>query len=835
MGGNSRRGTRRRGGGSAKRENEMQEDGVSLWSNRRGVGNRVRNNGNRSRGRGGGSGQSLFVEGGALAEWQPSCTPGRGRRSMLRSVDIDKPNVSTPGRGRRHGLRDTPNKVDVRRKLNKAVAYTYPVEDATSVPSPFDLGDDINANTKCISSDRSQEIIHSTAEVQVTTSNCPVTVLPPSETHVAVFLDKNPSKGPVLESAIYNKSTDIELSGESRLGLGYYVGKTVINAPTDDLTGPDIEHEGGPSYRAQEMPNEMKKQTSQQKFQKQSKRRKEKNADKHKDKGFLVIGGMHIYTDDVSISNEEDSGMLEQDTEDSAERHGHSNNEIVSRLKATSAEISSTSLSELSDSSQEDEIMYSSDIDEETAKDYFDGIGGSFSELQDSLWLLDRGPEEMLDSDEEDTMDSESSGEESCEDLDDGQAKSGIVPPKSSSQKGWSRKPIRNEDSDINLEQLREAIPFSEEAGSSSTADAQEHSKRGFQKGHVDGTQSANNHNDNAEQGFVNLLLSKDFRTPSNKKKVKSAQLLQNWSGNTQMAKYKGIPGGKKKHRNEEIATKRRERALRRGVDLEAINLSFKKMVLDSMDMLAFQPMHTRDCTQVQRLAGIYRLKTGLQGSGKKRIVTVSRTQHTSMPSAIDKLRLFKLLGVDDEMDEVGCRSSFNGQKQSGEKGRIDRKARRAARMAYIIKNQNESFYCDFRRRPSKIIHSNTESGSGIKKVGTSRSSGRKHVSAYASQPMSFVSSGIMESDSVVAETAVSCISGTEVSYSPSPNGNVSRQKGLGSSSKLGGFEAHTKGFGSRLMAKMGFVEGAGLGKDGQGIVQPLEAVKRPKSLGLGL
>jgi len=258
-------------------------------------------------------------------------------------------------------------------------------------------------------------------------------------------------------------------------------------------------------------------------------------------------------------------------------------------------------------------------------------------------------------------------------------------------------------------------------------------------------------------------------------------------------------------------------------------------MVLDSMDMLAFQPMHTRDCTQVQRLAGIYRLKTGLQGSGKKRIVTVTRTQHTCMPSANDKLRLFKLLGVDDEMDEVGFGSSFNRQKQSGEKGRIDRKARRAARMAYMIKNQNESFYSDFRKRPSKIIHSNTEYGSSIKKVGASRSSGKKHVTAYASQPMSFVSSGIMESDSVIAETAVSCISGAEVSYSPSPNGNFSKQKGLGSSSKLGSFEAHTKGFGSRLMAKMGFVEGAGLGKDGQGIVQPLEAVKRPKSLGLGL
>lgn len=835
MGGNSGRGRRRRGGGSVKREDEMQEVGDSFWGKRRGVGNRARNNGNRLRGRGGGFGQSL--EGGALAEWQPPCTPGRGRRSMLRPVDIDKPIVSTPGRGRRHGLRGSANKMDVRRKMNNAIGYTYSDGDATAVPSPFYSGYDVNSNTKCISNDWSQEI-HSTAEVQVTSSNCPVTVLPPSETHVAVFLDRNPSKGPALESAIYNKSTYIELSGESRPGLGYHVEKTVINAATNNLNEPDIEHEGGPSYRAQEIPNKMNKQTSQQKYQKQAKRKKEKNADKHKDKGYLVIGGVRIYTDDVS--NEEDNGMLELDTEDSAERHGQCDDEIVSRLKLASAEISSTSLSELSDSSQEDEIVYSSDIDEETAKDYFDGIGGSFSDLQDSMWLLDRGaPEhvssgEMLDSDEEDTMDSESSGEESFDDLDDGQVTSGIITSKSSSQKGSSKKPIGNEDSDINLEQLREAIPFDEESGSSSTAASQEHFRRGFQKGDVDGRQSVNNHHDNAEQCVESLLLSKDFRTPSNKKD-KSAQLPPGGSGNTKKDKYKGIPGGKKKHRKEDIATKRRERALMRGVDLEAINLRFERMVLNSMDMLAFQPMHTRDCTQVQRLAGIYRLKTGLQGSGKKRIVTVVRTQHTSMPSANDKLRLFKLLGVDDEMDELGFGSSFNRQKQYGEKGRIDRKARRAARISNRIKNQNESFYCDFRKRPSKMGHSNAEYGSIIKKVGASRSNGRKHVTGYASQPMSFISSGIMESDSVNAETAVSCISGIEVSYSPCQNRNFSQQKGLGSSSKLGSFEVHTKGFGSRLMAKMGFVEGAGLGKDGQGIVQPLEAVKRPKSLGLGL
>jgi G patch domain-containing protein 2 len=45
----------------------------------------------------------------------------------------------------------------------------------------------------------------------------------------------------------------------------------------------------------------------------------------------------------------------------------------------------------------------------------------------------------------------------------------------------------------------------------------------------------------------------------------------------------------------------------------------------------------------------------------------------------------------------------------------------------------------------------------------------------------------------------------------------------------------HTKGFGSKMMAKMGFIEGTGLGKDGQGIVQPIQAIHRPKSLGLGV
>lgn len=89
---------------------------------------------------------------------------------------------------------------------------------------------------------------------------------------------------------------------------------------------------------------------------------------------------------------------------------------------------------------------------------------------------------------------------------------------------------------------------------------------------------------------------------------------------------------------------------------------------------------------------------------------------------------------------------------------------------------------------------------------------------------MSFVSSGAMQSDAVEI-TAVD-------SQETDENG---KNKGVAGSTSYGSFEVHTKGFGSRMMAKMGFIEGGGLGKDGQGIAQPIEVIQRPKSLGLGV
>lgn len=96
---------------------------------------------------------------------------------------------------------------------------------------------------------------------------------------------------------------------------------------------------------------------------------------------------------------------------------------------------------------------------------------------------------------------------------------------------------------------------------------------------------------------------------------------------------------------------------------------------------------------------------------------------------------------------------------------------------------------------------------------------------SLASQPVSFVSSGVMPSETTEI-SPVNLVGASE---------NGGEHTTLVNSESFGAFEVHTRGFGSKMMAKMGFIEGQGLGKEGTGMAKPIEAIKRPKSLGLGM
>lgn len=135
-----------------------------------------------------------------------------------------------------------------------------------------------------------------------------------------------------------------------------------------------------------------------------------------------------------------------------------------------------------------------------------------------------------------------------------------------------------------------------------------------------------------------------------------------------------------------------------------------------------------------------------------------------------------------------------------------------------------------------KSASSKLRSKGSAGKVSSQKMTGKK----YADQPVSFVSCGVMQPEPMdeittsnvkdvdKSKDVVAASEMIEIANSDVKNMDISRDR-------IGAFELHTKGFGSKMMAKMGFVEGGGLGKDGQGMARPIEVMKRPKSLGLGI
>ncbi|KAL9274105.1 Zinc finger CCCH-type with G patch domain-containing protein [Drosera capensis] len=422
--------------------------------------------------------------------------------------------------------------------------------------------------------------------------------------------------------------------------------------------------------------------------------------------GFLSIGGVRLYTQDIS-----------DDESDAVEG-------------SNSSDEGSSSESSESDGDSDNTWNDESDVDDDVLADYLEGIGGS-DEVLNAKWLAKLNIEVP-----------------ECGDKDYGGRHGGA-----SKKLGGVSLQEASKEYGIKKQRSKKMNAAAPQVAWSSALD--------------------------------DLMLVKDPRRVSAKKKH-VAQFPRSWPAEARTSKnFRNYPGEKKKHRQEYIAAKRRERMMNRGVDIVEINEKLKQMVVNNIDLLSFERMHSRDCLQVQRLASIYRLQSFCQGSIKKRFVTVTRTQYTALPSERDEARMEKLLGPSyDDADFTVTETPL----KTG-----------------IAHNRSSR-------------NSNTQRKSSGEKT-EKRQSEKKAVS-YASQPMSFVSSGVMQSGVTIADPKAA---------TPT-NSNVTA-----TSTSIGAFEVHTTGFGSKMLAKMGYVEGAGLGKDGKGISQPIEVSQRPKSLGLGM
>ncbi|XP_039119420.1 uncharacterized protein LOC120255725 [Dioscorea cayenensis subsp. rotundata] len=183
-------------------------------------------------------------------------------------------------------------------------------------------------------------------------------------------------------------------------------------------------------------------------------------------------------------------------------------------------------------------------------------------------------------------------------------------------------------------------------------------------------------------------------------------------------------------------------------IDFEAheINTRLKTMVEDEVDTETFRPMHESNRIMVQRLAAIYLLRCYSQGPRKHRYIVVKQTSRSRLPTCSD---------------------------------RIDKLMEKAVKNVDCNCNNLESDTPQTKSR--KIIRKRNNSHRGMKSSGSSLFLG----------PV-FISSGFLQSTEMIKSS-----SSNSVHVHPCPP-------------KFKAYEGYMSGYGSKLLAKMGY-SGGGL------------------------
>ena len=314
-------------------------------------------------------------------------------------------------------------------------------------------------------------------------------------------------------------------------------------------------------------------------------------------------------------------------------------------------------------------------------------------------------------------------------------------------------------------------------------------------------------------------------------------------------------PGEKARKRKDGIAAKRGERVVNRGFDPRGLADAMRAFIVGNGDLMALKPAGKLELKVTAALAALHGLRCTVQGSGKKRFAVLAMTRHAAAVDAHDP-RLGALFRASLEQprgeDDKPCRQKRR-QEVVPLSSSVDHKARGRSSGGLLSSG----------KAPRRSSTGSAHPGRAMSFVSGGRIGGDDDKPAV-SAPMVAVEAA--EAPVVVAPAAVVADPvpqnrgerraqqhlererlklerrrGKKEHRGRGDDGDAPTTPGLGGShsapalhGEWGSWEQSTTGFGSRILASMGYVPGQGLGSAGQGRAEPILVTRRPKAQGLG-
>ena len=299
-----------------------------------------------------------------------------------------------------------------------------------------------------------------------------------------------------------------------------------------------------------------------------------------------------------------------------------------------------------------------------------------------------------------------------------------------------------------------------------------------------------------------------------------------------------------------------------------AVAEALRMLVLSGAAYIGFQPARSYEqLVHLERVAAAFGLAVELKGGGKRRHPVVRWTPRARAPAADDETVARAVAAAGGEYVPGGHWEGYRGARARGEGERRSTGEKKTLASNFVsagvILDRSGSEDGD---ASSASEAGGVESDADADAVAVAATRSTPGLGSSAELELELASSGVAILAEGEARAAVQADLasnrglrraakaaerearrlesrrrelgirvGDAASSGGGARGASSAGRTVGAGEAFGAFEKHTSGFGSRMLAKMGFQgEGSGVGKGGTGIAEPIAAVTRAKRVGLG-